>query len=238
MCRTIAGRAPPSRPPTSTAQCEQAARDETNHMTSRTPPVTSARKSLGCGSFGYDSFDHLESTAVRPETASIIDISSRAPSADTFDRRWTRGVPAHIWPHRFRLAVVDAKAIAGEAFLLLVDDIRQVGGGHRGAGMGTNSAPGGNIRPSTPRLGRVLRASRDFSIRGRLDQRHLRSADRGPGPGRQAFAAAANTSEHVDKPRGAAMNSASWVDLLAPRFGLCAQSISASLARSASGSGY
>jgi hypothetical protein len=122
--------------------------------------------------------------------------------------------------------------------LLLVDDIRQVGGGHRGAGMGTNSAPGGNIRPSTPRLGRVLRASRDFSIRGRLDQRHLRSADRGPGPGRQAFAAAANTSEHVDKPRGAAMNSASWVDLLAPRFGLCAQSVSASLARSASGSGY
>jgi hypothetical protein len=55
---------------------------------------------------------------------------------------------------------------------------------NRGAAMGEPTARrAGTSRPSTSSLGRVLRACRDRSSRGRLDQRYLRSADRGPGPG-------------------------------------------------------
>ena len=70
-------------------------------MTSRRRPVKSARKSLGYGSSGYESFDHVESTAVRPKTVLIIAHSvARALGADTFDMSGTqprsRSAPAVV----------------------------------------------------------------------------------------------------------------------------------------------
>lgn len=47
--------------------------------------MTSARKSLGHSSFGYESFDHIGSTAERPKTVLNIRRSSRASSVAPFD---------------------------------------------------------------------------------------------------------------------------------------------------------
>ena len=75
--------------------------EERHHRAVDSPSVKSARKSLGHGSFGYESFDHVESTAARPKTVLIIDIPSRAPPAQTtFDMSGTqpgsRSAPAVV----------------------------------------------------------------------------------------------------------------------------------------------